>query len=164
MARLLYVHFRVPLLDYPFARQKEQILQRISFTSSFLNYSKSALTSEAMRFLQFLPLASVALAVPNPSSSNTKRQASCTSEAWSITQYHTCTNCTYPGATEETTSLVFDFADPNFNPAVTATCELSLLPGASLIGFNYVPCGSGVAFYYDGADLNVERTGVECGK
>lgn len=116
-----------------------------------------------MHFLQLLPLASLALAVPNPSS-NTKRQASCTSEPWAIKQYHTCTNCTYPGATEETTSLVFDFADPNFNPAVTATCELSLLPGSSLIGFDYVPCGSGVAFYYDGADLNVERTGVVCGK
>ena len=116
-----------------------------------------------MHFLQLLPLASLALAVPNLSS-NTKRQASCTSEPWAIKQYHTCTNCTYPGATQETTSLVFDFADPNFNPAVTATCELSLLPGSSLIGFNYVPCGSGVAFYYDGADLNVERTGVVCGK
>ena len=117
-----------------------------------------------MHFLQFLlPFASLALAIPNPNI-NTKRQSSCTSEPWAIQQYHTCTNCTYPGSTQETTSLVFNFADPNFNPAVTATCELSLLPGSSLIEFNYVPCGSGVAFYYDGEDLNVERTGVECGK
>ena len=118
-----------------------------------------------MRFLQLLPFASLALAVSHPNSnSNTKRQFSCTSKPWTIQQYHTCTNCTYPGATQETTSLVFDFTDPNFNPLVTATCELSLLPGSSLIEFNYTPCGSGVAFYYDGADLNVERTGVECGK
>ena len=122
-----------------------------------------ALTSTAMRFLQLLPLASLALAIPNPNS-NTKRQSSCTSQEWAVTQYHTCTNCTYPGATQETTSLVFNFVDPNFNPAVTATCGQSLLPGSSLIGFNYIPCGSGVAFYYDGAALNIERTGVECGK
>lgn len=115
-----------------------------------------------MHFLHLLPLASLALAIPNPNS-NTKRQSSCTSRSWSINDYHTCTNCTYPGATQETTSLVFKFIDPNFNPAVTATCALSLLPGSSLIDFNYTPCGSGVAFYYDGADLNVERTGVECG-
>lgn len=118
-----------------------------------------------MHFLQFLPFASLALASPNlKSNSNIKRQVSCTSEPWAIQNYHICTNCTYPGATQETTSLVFNFADPNFNPAVTATCELSLLPGSSLIDFNYTPCGSGVAFYYDGEDLNVERTGVECGK
>ncbi|CAD6581509.1 MAG: hypothetical protein ASARMPREDX12_000491 [Alectoria sarmentosa] len=115
-----------------------------------------------MRFLQLLPFASLSLAIPNRNS-RTKRQTSCTSEPWAIQQYHTCTNCTYPGSTQETTSLVFNFADPNFNPAVTAMCELSLLPGSSLIDFNYTPCGSGVAFYYDGADLNVERTGVECG-
>ena len=120
-----------------------------------------------MRFLQLLPFASLALAVSHPNSNtntNTKRQFSCTSEPWTIHQYHTCTNCTYPGATQETTSLVFDFTDPNFSPPVTATCELSLLPGSSLIDFNYTPCGSGVAFYYDGVDLNVERTGVQCGK
>ena len=121
-----------------------------------------------MHFLQLLPFASLILAVPSPNI-NSKRQSSCTSEPWAIQQYHTCTNCTYPGSTQETTSqettsLVFNFVDPNFNPAVTATCELSLLPGSSLIDFNYTPCGSGVAFYYDGADLNVERTGVECGK
>ncbi|KAL9071386.1 MAG: hypothetical protein Q9161_004245 [Pseudevernia consocians] len=116
-----------------------------------------------MHFLQLLPFASLVLAVPSPNI-NSKRQSSCTSEPWAIQQYHTCTNCTYPGSTQETTSLVFNFVDPNFNPAVTATCELSLLPGSSLIDFNYTPCGSGVAFYYDGADLNVERTGVECGK
>ncbi len=116
-----------------------------------------------MLFLQLLPFASLALAIPSPNSIN-KRQASCTSQAWAIKDYHTCTNCTYPGATEETTSLVFNFADSNFDPAVTATCELSVLPGSSLIDFNYTPCGSGVAFYYDGEDLEVERTGVECGK
>ena len=116
-----------------------------------------------MHILQLLPFVSLALAIPNPNS-NTKRQASCTSQAWAIQQYHTCTNCTYPGATQETTSLGFDFADPNFDPEVTATCGLSLLPGSSLIDFNYTPCGSGVAFYYDGEDLEVERTGVQCGK
>lgn len=128
-----------------------------------LYLSASALVTGTMHVLQLLPLASLALAVSNPNSI-TKRQSSCTSESWAIQQYHTCTNCTCPGSTQETTSLVFDFADPNFNPAVTATCELSLLPGSSLIDFNYTPCGSGVAFYYDGTDLNVERTGVECGK
>ena len=135
-----------------------------------------------MHFLQLLPFASLALAIPY---SNTKRQSACIGEPWAIKQYHTCTNCvstcllpqspsrnadlktvkTLPGATQETTSLVFEFTDSNFSPAVTATCELSVLPGLSLIQpFTYTQCGSGVSFYYDGADLNVERTGVECGK
>ena len=137
-------------------------------TSDLIHQSpRSILSAEIMRFFQFLPFASLALAVPHPTS-NTKRQIATpcgTSEAWAVNQYHTCTNCTYPGSTQETTSLSFEFTDPNFNPPVTATCELSLLPGSSLIQpFNYMQCGSGVAFYYDGADLNVERTGVQCGK
>ena len=116
-----------------------------------------------MHFFQLLPLASLALAIPGPDS-NTKRQTSCTSQAWEIKDYHTCTNCTYPEATQETTSMVFNFVDPNFDPAVKVTCERDVLPGSSLIDFNYTPCGSGVAFYYDGEDLNVERTSVKCEK
>ncbi|KAM0797823.1 hypothetical protein BDR22DRAFT_424216 [Usnea florida] len=119
-----------------------------------------------MRIHQLLPFASLALAMPHPTS-NTKRQFATPcgiNETWTINQYHTCTNCTYPGSTQETTSLSFEFTDPNFNPPVTATCELSVLPGSSLIQpFDYTGCGSGVAFWYDGDDLEVERTGVQCG-
>ena len=170
---LLYVCFYVFLSNSKSAR-REQVLERSQLpfepdNPPFLRFSLLHLTSVSassqatMHFLQLLPFASLALAVSHPNS-YTKRQVSCTSEPWTIRQYHTCTNCTYPGATQETTSLVFDFTDPNFSPPVTATCDLSLLPGSSLIEFDYTPCGSGVAFYYDGADLNVERTGVECGK
>ena len=124
-------------------------------------------SAETMRIHQLLPFASLALAIPYPTS-NTKRQFATPcgiSETWTINQYHTCTNCTYPGSTQETTSLSFEFIDPNFNPPVTATCELSLLPGSSLIQpFDYTQCGLGVAFWYDGDDLEVERTGVLCGK
>ena len=140
--------------------------RNFAITTAFFDPSSCSFTfslKKAMHFLQLLPLASLVLAVSN-TNANIKRQSSCTSQSSSIQDYHTCTNCTYPGATEETTSLVFEFTDPNFDPPVTATCDLSLLPGSSLIDFNYTPCGSGVAFYYDGADLNVERTGVVCGK
>lgn len=170
---MLHVCLYKILLSSRFAQKEQEILSHSLLlfrtkTHSFpyqplFRLSPSSSTSRTMRFLQLLPFVSLALAIPNPNS-NTKRQSSCTSEAWAIQQYHTCTNCTYPGSTQETTSLVFNFADPNFNPAVTATCELSLLPGSSLTGFNYIQCGAGVAFYYDGADLNVERTGVKCGK
>ena len=146
-----------------------QFVTELSILISALFYQSSIaiLSAETMRIHQLLPLASLALAMPH-SASNTKRQFATPcgiSETWTINQYHTCTNCTYPGSTQETTSLSFKFIDPNFNPPVTATCELSLLPGSSLIQpFDYTQCGSGVAFYYDGADLEVERTGVQCGK
>lgn len=119
---------------------------RTKYSSISHHLSASAVTSRTMRFLQLLPFVSLALATPTPDS-NTKRQSSCYSQPWAIQQYHTCTNCTYPGSTQETTSLAFNFVDPNFSPAVTATCDLSLLPGSSLIEFNYIQCGSGVAFY-----------------
>ena len=126
------------------------------------------LSAETMRIHQLLPFASLALAMPYPPTGNTKRQFATPcgiNETWTINQYHTCTNCTYPGSTQETTSLSFEFIDPNFSPPVTATCALSLLPGSSLIQpFDYTGCGSGVAFWYDGDDLEVERTGVQCGK
>ena len=131
--------------------------------TSFLYYlSVTALTTlTAMHFSSCSP--SLPLLLPFQKA-NIKRQTSCTSQAWEIQDYHTCTNCSFPGATQEITSLVFKFEDPNFNPAVTATCELSVLPGSSLINFDYTPCGSGVAFHYDGDSLKVERTGIGCEK
>ena len=116
-----------------------------------------------MRFLQLIPFASFALGIPYVKSKTNGERQSCYSDPWAVQQFHTCTNCTIPDQREATT-LSFLFSDSNFNPVVTAECGISLLPGGSLINFNWTPCGSGVSFQWGGSSLTLRRTNVDCRK
>ncbi len=119
-----------------------------------------------MQLLQFLPLASLALALPR---TNEKRQT-CDSQAWNIQQYSAFTaGPTSPagGPSAFTDSHIsFLFADPNFD--IQYQCGAEAETGktlGSLEGFNNYYCGGGnMSFKYFGSTIELQRTGVPCGE
>lgn len=139
-------------------------------TSSFLDHSHSFefLYPNKMYFLHILSLASLALAAPR-SKINTKRQ-SCDAQEWNIQQFTTFTLNPGTKASQDSppafdfTHISFYFDDPNFNGR--ASCSRSVAAGAGALadGHSY-PCdGFGMSFQYFGSSIELQRTGVICGK
>ena len=124
-----------------------------------------------MQIFHFLTLVSVSFASALPYTQNLidKRQTSCYSQEWNIQQYTAFTaGATSPAggpAVFGFSHISFLFADPNFD--IQYTCEAEANTGESLdslIGNSY-PCdGGNMSFQYFGSSINLQRTGVPCGK
>ncbi len=122
-----------------------------------------------IQLFHLLSLASVAVALPFSQDANTKRQASCNSQEWNIQQYTAFT----AGTTSPTggppvfgySHISFKFADPNFN--IQYECSAEAETGQSLdslVGNSY-PCdGGNMSLQYFGSSIELQRTGVACGK
>jgi len=113
------------------------------------------------QILSFLALLSLTFAAPlsNPST--------CISQQWNIQQLEAFT----AGDTSTIGShLSFYFTDPNFD-SDRALCERSMELGQStssgknsLVDFNWYYCSGSMAFRYLGASIDLQETGVQCGK
>ena len=119
-----------------------------------------------MYLLRFLPLASLTLALPHAEFD--KRQ-SCNGQEWNIQQYTAfTTGSTSPAggpAAFGYSHVDFKFADPNFD--IQFECSAEANTGESLdsiVGQNF-PCdGGNESFQYFGSSIDLQRTGVKCGK
>jgi len=117
-----------------------------------------------MHLLRFCILLPLTLALPS-----LKRQSqSCGAQEWNIQQFTTFTagSTPTPGAPPifAFDHISFYFDDPNFN--TRALCERSIEPGTGqLADGNLYPCdGNNMFFSYEGASVNLKRTGVKCDK
>lgn len=117
-----------------------------------------------MNILLFCILLPLTLALPN-----FKRQSqSCGAKERNIQQFTTFTagSTPAPGAPPifAFDHISFYFDDPNFN--TRTLCERSIEPGTGqLADANLYPCdGNNMSFSYEGASVNLERTGVKCNK
>lgn len=125
-----------------------------------------------MYLLQLLPLASLALALPQ-TSINLKRSATCGAQEWAIQGFESFqmpANFTPAAGTPAPynyTHLTFTWVDPNLD--VSGLCEWSNLgdTGEVADGLSY-PCGvSGVEMsyqYFGAGTLSLQETPVACDK
>ena len=122
-----------------------------------------------MRLLPLLSLASAAVALPYTQDLKSKRETSCNSQQWNIQQYTAFTaGSSSPAggpAVFGFSHIFFKFADPNFGIQYGCSAEAEAGKGLdSLVGNSY-PCDGGdMSFQYFGSSIELQRTGVECGK
>lgn len=122
-----------------------------------------------MQLLHLLPIISLALALPVADEVNTDSETSCFN-SWNIQKYSAFdAGATSPagGPSAFTNSHVsFLFTDPNFGIQNECSAQAqSGKPLASLAGYNRYYCAGGdMSFLYFGSSIELQRTGVSCGK
>ena len=128
-----------------------------------------------MYFLQLLPLASLALALPQ-ASVNLKRSATCGAQEWAIQGFESFQLPANFTPTEGTPApytsshLTFTWVDPNLD--VTGSCEWLNLSGSGEVadGNSYfcgVNNGASVQMsyqYFGGGTVSLQETPVACDK
>ena len=122
-----------------------------------------------MQILQLLALASVASALPYTHDAEVKRQVSCYSQEWNIQQYTTFTaGPTSPAGGPPVfgfSHISFLFADPNFDIQYSCGAEANTGQSLDSLTGNSYPCdGGNMSFQYFGSSINLQRSGVLCGK